>query len=83
MRWQGNIVHEVVAAPICLRVNIYKRKKSWMFQLSKNSVRGEYLQVRNSRDYVQFKSFDKHNVNVLPIGNGKLLSQNVAFVKFS
>ena len=54
-----------------------------MFQLSKNSVRGEYLQVRNSRDYVQFKRFDKHNVNVLPIGNGKLLSQNVALVKFS
>ena len=49
-----------------------------MFQVSKNSVRGEYLQVRNSRDYVQFKSFDKHNVNVLPISNGKLLSQNVA-----
>lgn len=76
-------MREVVAAPICARVNIYKRKKSRMFQLSKNSVRGENLQVRNSRDYVQFKRFDKHNVNVLPIGNGKLLSQNVALVKFS
>lgn len=76
-------MREVVAAPICARVNIYKRKKSRMFQLSKNSVRGENLQIRNSRDYVQFKRFDKHNVNVLPIGNGKLLSQNVALVKFS